>query len=369
LQKTYLKFYANYAKLIWRFIISVMEVTLQDIANELDVSAATVSRSLRHDKLINPETRARVNEAAIRMGYRTRVRRPRRVVESDSRSRTLGLILRHNSIDTVRHDMNLMKMMSGIMAVTDAHRVILQMHSIHHDEYLHMAENSNTVPPIAQQGMCQVFIVHGDQDTRDIAFLAERAPVVSMGRNYRALPINAVVGDNIEGVRTMVTHLVELGHRRLGWVDNGIPSSFMQARQAGFIQGCLEHHLEFNPYYMFGPELYQQENIKAKNGLLAALETGVTGFICGNDNIAYQMITLLESVGQRVPDDVSVMAFDATSNSTDSIHISGIDPHFFEIGQLTAQLAIQRISHASSIPCVMSVRGEFVQGTTTASAP
>jgi LacI family transcriptional regulator len=352
-----------------RSIINDMEVTLQDIADELDVSAATVSRSLRHDKLINPETRARVNEAAIRMGYKARVRRPRRVVESDVRSRTLGLILRHNSLDTMRHDLNLMKMMSGIMAVTDSHRVILQMHSIHHAEYLHMVEDPDDIPPIAQEGMCQVFIVHGDQDPRDIAFLAERAPVVSMGRSYRTLPIDGVVGDNIEGVRTMVARLVELGHRRLGWVDSGIESSFMQARQAGFIQGCLENHLGFEASQLFTPQLYDAENIEGENGLLAALKTGITGFVCGNTQIAGKMITLLESVGRKVPKDISVMAFDTSSSPTDTLHISGIDPHFFEIGQLAAQLAIQRITHKTSIPCVMSVRGEFVEGNTISPAP
>lgn len=346
-----------------------MEVTLQDIADALDVSAATVSRSLRHDTLINPETRARVNEAAIRMGYQTRLRRPRRVVEDKTSTQTLGLLMRHNSPDSMRHDMNLMKMMSGIMAVTDANRALLQMHTIGLEEQRHMAEDPSTVPPIAQQGVCQAFIVHGEQDERDIAFLAQHAPVVSMGRHYRTLPIDAVVGDNIEGVRTMVSHLVELGHRHLAWAGTGLSASFMQARQAGFIQGCIEHQLDFDPHHLFGPNIYKEEHVHAENGLIAALEAGVTGFVCGNDHIARRMIKVLESVGRRVPDDVSIVAFDASSNANDPQRLTGIDPHFFEIGQLAAQLAIQRIAHSSSQPCIMSVRGEFVLGNSTASAP
>ena len=207
-----------------------MEVTLQDIANELEISAATVSRSLRHDAVINPETRARVNEAAQRLGYKTRVRRPRRAEETEVGSRTLGLLLRHNSLDAVRHDMNLMKMMSGIMAVADSSRATLQIHTIHHEEERHMAADAAAVPSIVADRACQAFIVHGEQDERDLAFLAERAPIISMGRVYRNLPIDAAVGDNVEGVRALVTHLIELGHRRLAWVGTGFSATFLEAR-------------------------------------------------------------------------------------------------------------------------------------------
>lgn len=359
-------FFAKYAKRVESFIISVMEVTLQDIARELDISQATVSRSLRHDTLINPETRARVNEAAQRMGYKTRVRRPRRPVEQVTTSRMIGLLLRHNSLDTMRHDMNLMKMMSGIMSVTDSHRIQLQIHSIHHGKHRAMSEDASAVPPMVEEGLCQAFILHGDQDERDIQFLSERAPVVSMGRAYRTLPVDAVVGDNVDGMRAVVTHLAELGHRRLAWVGARTNATFMQARQAGWIQGCIEHGLEANPCFSYGPEIYDEANAQALNGILAALETGVTGFACGNDTLAQRMVEILNHVGRRVPDDISVTGFDNALNERMEQRLTSVDPHFFEIGQTTAQRAIQRMTQSLSHSCVISVRGELVRGETSA---
>lgn len=332
----------------------------------MDVSAATVSRALRHDTLIHPETRARVNEAALRLGYKSRARRPRRVVEDDTKSRTLGLLLRHNSLDAARHDMNLMKMMSGIMGVTDSNRVLLQMHTIGRDEARSMVLDPSAVPPLAEPGVCQAFIVHGEQDERDIAFLAERAPVVSMGRVYRNLPVDAVVGDNVEGVREMVAHLVELGHRRLAWVGASLNASFMEARQSGFIQGCLQHGIDIGSGSFHNTELLREVNIHAPNGILETLGTGVTGFVCGSDGVANRLAQVLERVGRRVPEDVSVTGFDAI-NSRDYLHrFTSIDPHFVEIGQVAAQLALHRIVHASTQPCITSVRGELVRGETTA---
>ena len=346
-----------------------MEITLQDIARELDVSQATVSRSLRHDTLINAATRARVNEAAQRMGYKTRSRRPRRALESESGevgTRTLGLLLRHASVDAMQQDRNLLKMMSGIMAVADAERVLFQMHTLRHEEHSHMNEGDAALPPIVKSGLCQAFLVHGEQDERDLAFLAGRAPVVSLGRLYRALPIDAAVGDNVEGVQTLVTHLVELGHRRLAWVGTGLISSFMQARQAGFVQGCLQHGLEFGPASFYGPEISREEHLKAPNGLLAALQTSVTAFVCGNDYLAQRLTALLQVAGRAVPDEISVTGFDNSPDGDYFPRPTSIDPHFFEIGQVAAQLAIQRMAHPMRQPSVVSVRGELVQGDTTA---
>ena len=46
-----------------------MAVTLKNIADELGISQMTVSRALRGVSRINPETRQRVREAAVRLGY------------------------------------------------------------------------------------------------------------------------------------------------------------------------------------------------------------------------------------------------------------------------------------------------------------
>lgn len=346
-----------------------MEVTLQDIARELDISQATVSRSLRHDNLINPETRARVNAAAQSMGYKTRTRRSHQAIakpSTDEQTRTLGLLMRHKDLEAMQHDKNLLKMMAGIMAVTDTARILLQLHTMRHDEEHHMTEDTATVPPMAQRGVCQAFIVHGEQDERDLAFLAERAPVVSMGRSYRNLPIDAALGDNVEGVHTLVTHLVGLGHRRLAWVGTGVESSFMLGRQAGFVQGCLQHGLEIKPRDFYDPNFYKEPGIHAPDGLLAALEDGITGFVCGNDYVAHQLIGALQSAGRVVPDEVSVTGFDNSTNEGVFPRPTSIDPHFFEIGQIAAQLAIQRMSQPAKQPSVVSVRGELVRGDTTA---
>lgn len=340
-----------------------MEVTLQDIAEATDVSPATVSRSLRHDKLIHPETRARVIEVARRMGYQQRVRRPRRSAEKETRTTTLGLLLRANSLDATQGDINLTKMMAGIMAATDQQGVLFQVHTLRSPEE---GNGTSRIPPMIEEGGCQALIAHGAHEAEDIAFLADRMPVVTMGRVYPNLPADGAVADNVGGVRELVTHLVQLGHRRLAWVGAHYESSFMEARQAGFIQGCLGHGLELDRHWFFGNELYIEREIRKIDVLQAAVASGVTAFVCGNDSIALAVTEALETVGLTVPAGVSVTGFDAWTQNHHSRRPTTVDPNFFEIGQVAARMAMQRIAHLGGQPCVVSVRGNIVPGDTTA---
>lgn len=367
--------------------MSIMEVTLQDIARELDLSATTVSRSLRHDTTITPETRARVHEVARRMDYKGRLGRPRRPAERDTSTRILGLLLRHRSLDSLPHDTNLMKMMAGIMAVTDEYGMHMKMHPHQIHDNRTMDEDASLIPPMVHEGICQALIAHGAQDERDLDFLSRRLPVVSIGRIYRDLPIDAAVADNAEGVRSIVAYLVKLGHRRLAWVGTPSNASFMEDREAGFMYGCRKYGLELGRHSFFQPEIsgmsysrveaqggsdideQEEYDIEDKDPLLAAVDAGVTGFVCGNDGLVWPLIKLLESAGKRVPHDVSVTGFDATANTASSRCPTGINPNFFEMGKAAAQLALQRMSQSRNEPRIVMVRSKLVIGDTTAPAP
>jgi LacI family transcriptional regulator len=342
-----------------------MSVTLQDIADELEISAATVSRALQQDRLISPATRARVNETAQRLGYQTRLRRPRRVTESRAKTDTVGLLLRSDSVAAAQSDSNLMKMMAGIMAATDDNRVLLQVHTIRHEEKRLMVDEPTVVPLMVQEGVCQAVIAHGEQDEGNLAYLANRMPVISMGRVYRSLPIDAVVADNLEGARGVVRYLYELGHRRMAWVGAHYAATFLEARQAGFLQGCLGLGLEIGPQQLIDKEVFDGQNIGRGQVLLDAAKTGVSCFVCGNDATALKVIDLLEANGFRVPEQISVTGFDAWPAPR---NLTSVDPHFYEIGKAAALLALQRISQPALQPCTISVRCKLVPGQTTAPA-
>ena len=343
-----------------------VEVRLVDIANELDVSVVTVSRSLRHDRSISPGTRARVHEVAGRLGYKGSAGKTRLAWGSETQAGTIGLLLRHESIEAAHRDNVLTQMLGGIMSITDHQGMQVKMHTWPGNVRLHFDEAPDALPPLLQEGGCQALIVHGYLEERNLTFLSRRMPVVSMGRHYRELAIDAAVADNTDGMHRMVTYLVHLGHRRLAWVGGHTTWSFTQARQAGFMQGCIQHGLEINPRFYFGSELWEKRQIRDTAALLAAVESGVTAFVCGHDYAACCLAAALEAAGKRVPSDVSVTGFDGSPMMPGLRQTTSMDPGFFEIGKAAARLALQRIAFPMDKTCVVALRGELLPGDTTA---
>jgi LacI family transcriptional regulator len=346
-----------------------MEVRLVDIANELDVSVMTVSRSLRHDRSISPETRARVHEVARRLGYKGSAGKTRRPGENDTKTQSLGLLLRHESLEAAHRDNLLIRMMGGIMSVLDTHGMRLKTHTWPADQWPHLDEDPSALPPMLQEGECRALIVQGYHEERNLDFLSRRMPVVSMGRHYRELPLNAVVADNVDSIHKLVTHLATLGHQRLAWVGTNVTWDFIEARQAGFIQGCLQHGLEITPRFFFGPEIWQGRHIQNTDTLLAAVDAGVTAFVCGNDYVAFHVVEVLKAAGKRLPSDVSVTGFDGSPNQTNIWQTTSIDPGFFTMGKLAAEMALRCIAQPRDEPYFVVVPGKLVPGSTTAPPP
>lgn len=344
------------------------QVRLVDIANELDVSVMTVSRSLRHDTTISPQTRVRVQEVARRLGYKGPSGKTRRA-ENEPKVGSLGLLLRHESIEAAHRDNTVMAMVGGIMSVADQQGVRLKMHTWPEGEQPLFEDGSPAIPALLRKGGCEAAIVHGYHEEHNLNFLSHRMPVVTMGRYYRDLPISAVVADNVDGIHRIVSRLAQLGHRRLGWVGSSFTWSFMESRQAGFLQGCLQNGLEINPRFCFGSEIYAERGTPDPTALVAAMDAGVTAFVCGNDSVAMNVKLALETAGKRVPDDVSVTGFDAWGRAQQLWQLMSIDPNFFEIGKVAAQLALQRVARPLEKPCVVTVRGELVMGDSAAPPP
>jgi DNA-binding LacI/PurR family transcriptional regulator len=346
--------------------MNVVKVTLQDIAEELAVSPATVSRSLRNDPLIHPETRSRVNETALRLGYKGssgRLRRSEKRIESGA----LGLLLHADTIGNARHDQNLVQMMEGIMAAADRHGFLLNVHTIHRDQGRSMEDDPAAVPSLIRDNVCRAVILRGAHEARDVAYMADRVPVISLSRIYRGLKLDAVVPDDVEGVRALVTRLIDLGHRRMAWVGGRIATTFYEGRQAGFVMGCLGGGLDLREQHFFGPEIFKNRLLHDINGILNAMRGGTTALVCANDFLARQVIDLLDQEGVRVPEDVSVTGFDALLPRTmGDRQVTSVNPHFFEMGYAAVRLAMQRLSEPSMPPQVLVVGSEIVPGETIA---
>lgn len=336
-----------------------MAASITDIATRLELSAATVSRALRHDLRIHPQTRARVAAAAAELGYQGRARR--NLAASRQRTR-IGLLLR--SQESYR-GINATRILHGVTAEADAAGVAVNVLALRQ-------RDGGDEPPVLPQaitaGECGAVVLEGRQPAAVVAAVAALVPVVTIDLLYDGLVHDAVMADNQARIAELTLRLAALGHRRLCFVPEWYPGTFNQERAAGFLRALVESGLPVGADSRLDPAAaYDAAGDLRGDALLAAHGRGVTAFVCVNDRVAGQALAILEQAGVAVPARASVTGFDAEAGPGG--RLTSVDPRFEELGRAALDLALRRARAPAAAALRVSVAGQVMAGATIAPPP
>lgn len=338
-------------------------VSLEAIGRELNISTSSVSRALRDDPLIHPETRARVKSMATRLGYQGRSRRgPRK----GGQTRSVRAILAANSLTDIKSYFNMMSYIQGMTSAAEAAKLPLNVHAIPPDAEL----KNGSLPAVLDMAKNDALIVVGTHEPSFVAKLAKSFPVVSLVRTYPEIDHDLISTDNVSGMFQIVTKLAKLGHRKLAWVSEEDDVYYSHARRAGFLEGCVSSGLDITKQEILSG-IYKGRDISRPERILQALKKGVTAFVGSSDHSAFQVWRLLTSHGVKIPRDASVTGFDSIRgpDHPQDIRLTTYDPRFVEIGRAAVRVVLWRMENASAAPLQVTVSGRLVEGETTAPPP
>lgn len=339
-----------------------MKVTLDTIAAIAGVSAATVSRSLQQSRLIHPATRAHVLDVAMRLGYQGRSRRG---TGSKRPTSTLGVLLPFRSIKSGHIDT--MHCLQGITSEADATDILLNLEEVRSQARGHMGSRK-FLPKMVRDRLVDAVILMEPHTASDVLELSRLVPIVSIQYEYEGAMTDMVECTNARGVKRLFDHLTALGHRRISWVRASFKASFFRDREAGFIQGCLDHDLPFDRSLLLQTPCPDENPEELRQQLTQALKKGTTAFLCASDLAAEQVGRELVLMGVKIPAQVSVAGFDATEVKIDGKPLTSFDPLFIEIGRAAVRVAIQRIAEPSSPPIIQMRCGKIFEGETVGEA-
>ena len=148
---------------------------------------------------------------------------------------------------------------------------------------------------------------------------ALQMPMVSLP--YQAALVPSITFEDSEGTRAATRHLIELGHRRIGYVGvEHLPGQIGQNRLAGYRQALREAEIDANARWIVNTPQSptRATGAQAARALLRDWATlapaeRVTALVCYNDEIAMGAVEALQSAGIGVPDAISVTGFDDIS--------------------------------------------------------
>lgn len=304
-----------------------MTVTIADVAAKAGVSTATVSRVLSGLGRASSGTQSRVLEAARDLGYR-----PSEVARSLKRrsTQTLGLIITDienpyfpqlvRSVEDAARAAGYTVLLCNAADDPDRESAYLDLLVDRRVDGLVIAASS-------------LGARHGDWLT------APPIPVVLVNTAAPDADLPSIMSDNEGGTRMVTQHLLDLGHRRFGYLMPPPRNVDAPERLAGVRRALRDAGLESDALEVARGEALVWGGEVAANELLdRAPET--TAFIGYNDLMAIGALRAVRQRGRRVPEDASVVGFD------DVALAAYVDPPLTTISQRTEEMgrwAVERL--------------------------
>jgi LacI family transcriptional regulator len=139
-------------------------------------------------------------------------------------------------------------------------------------------------------------------------------PVVAVDPHTGDSGVPTVASDNLHGARLATEHLLELGHRRIGFIAGRPDLQSARLRQQGYELALAEAGLAFEPGLVAEGAFEQEPSHEAAIRLLCAADRP-TAIFAANDLSAMGVLTAAAELGLDVPGDLSVVGFDNVPES------------------------------------------------------
>ncbi len=270
---------------------------IQEVARRAKVSTATVSRTINNPSLVDPKTAKRVWKAIEELRYFPNTQ-ARSLVSG--RSRILGLIV---SDITNPFFPELIKGFEDV-AIHNGYEILVS--STNYDS----VRMALCVRRMLERKVEGVAIMTSEMDQHLVEQLAHRnVPMVFLDVGPPGDGVSNVVVDYAMGVNEAVSHLLSLGHRRIGFVCGPLGLKSAQIRRTAFLRSLSEHGIDD------ADRLLEEADHTVDGGLAAMtrmLESkyAPTAVLASNDLTAIGMMRAVRRAGLAVPRDISIVGFD-----------------------------------------------------------
>lgn len=276
--------------------------TIRDVAQRAQVSPATVSQMLSGRAKPQPKTRKRIEQAIADLGYRRgTVGRPRKATAA----RQIAVVMPGQPI---QHDMRHPLSRRRVNAIRSA----IINSGEHFGLYVGAGDH------IDGDWVFRDAVRHGDVDgvilsspypgDGYLTWLLQRdLPLVVLERFPEHHEFSYVAVDNFKGGRLAGEHFASLGHQRMAYLHATRVITWTRLRRAGLEAAAKAHDLEPPAVTAVDPD---GPDSAFDDAIAAMMDAGVTAVFAASDGLAVKCIDTLQSLGRRVPDDVSVIGFD-----------------------------------------------------------
>lgn len=327
-----------------------MAVTIKDVARLANVSISTVSRVINGSKPVSNEISQRVIEVIKETGYT-----PNPVARSlvMKKSRLIGAIVPDIATFYVGEILNAMEE----IAKTYEYDILLFNSYGDVDREIEMIKKM-----ISKQVEGIVLMSHFPEERHFKLLRDHNMPSVLINRKADIKDAFSVVIDHKAATEKATEHLLELGHKTIALIRcDASEETFGNDQFLGYKEALSRNGINYNPEMIIEGNFKAVEAYRAVSQLLEG-DNMPTGIVATTDDMAIGVINAVVDAGYRVPEDISVVAFQNTRiASLFRPKLTTIAQPVYDMGAIALRLLIKKIQGKDTSEEPVVVGFDFIQ--------
>lgn len=321
---------------------------MEDIARLANVSKSAVSLAFSGKPGISEETRTKILKIAKDSGYSPRVTvTPDKIFGAPNTLRFVACINSGIVLEQYYKQPFFMELIHDIEESSRSRGYSLFFSSVptnQLEDIIHTLETEHE-----SKGM---ILLGTNLSQEHIRLIAKKQPnLVVLDTCYETLNINFIVMNNVMGAYQAGRYLLDLGHRRIGYVQSNSRMYNFDSRKKGFLQALEEEQLTLNDALTFSvPPTIVASQDEFKQWIIQLNDRLPTALFCECDYIAISVIKSLLELGIRVPEQVSVIGFDNIQESTIiTPELTTVHVEKAKIAELAVLKLLDMIEHGDTV--------------------
>lgn len=297
---------------------------MKDLAGELGVSIATVSRALRNSPEIGREMQQRVKDLAKKLNYR-----PNPFAQSLRKEapKVIGVVVPN----LVTH--YYAAVLDGIE--DEAHRAGYSVISANsHEDFEDERQAIDNFIGLHVEGIIACLA----QTTTDYSHFEEISdmgiPLVFFGRTCLTDRFSCVTANGDEAAQMATQHLIDTGSRRIAFIGGPNHLDMVRRRKHGYLEALRENKMEIDRDMVVCDKIDYEVALHAVEKLLDS-PNRPDAILAFNDIITFAAFTAIKNKGLNIPDDVALIGF------TDDVHAAYVTPRMSAIEDQSREMGIK----------------------------
>lgn len=325
------------------------KVTIKDVARKAGVSPATASRVAGNYGYVSKAIRQKVLAAIRELGYRPNAVARSMVTKS---THTLGLVVTDITNPFFAH---LMRSVEN--ATWEAGYTLFLANT---DENIQREEA--IIQTILERQVDGLILVPATSQSTPYLehFIQQGIPLVLLDRSVKGLAADAVMVDNENGAFQAVTHLIRLGHRRIGMVIDNLDISTNAERLTGYRRALSEADLPVEEQLIQSCQFTEQSAFNLATEMFNHPQRP-TALFAANNFMTLGILHAAREANLRIPEDIALVGFDDVEWTVFSpLQITAVAQPVQELGNVTAKRLLMRLQGDQTFPMEIRLKTNFI---------